>query len=74
MPIVNIKIAKGRSIEQKRELVKTITDVIVKILDVKEEWVSVLIDEFDRENWATGGQLHIDKFGKGCGKQSSKNE
>jgi len=74
MPIVNVKITKGRSIDQKRELVKAITEVIVKTLDVKEEWVSVLIEEFDRENWATGGQLHIDKFGKGCGKQSLKDE
>jgi len=68
MPIVVVKIAKGRSIEQKRKLVKAITDVIVNILDVKPEWVTVLIEEFERENWATGGQLHLDKFGKGFGK------
>ncbi len=72
MPIVTIKLAKGRSIEQKRKLVKAITDAVVSILDVKPEWVSVLIEEFDRENWATGGELHIDKFGKGFGKQGVK--
>jgi 4-oxalocrotonate tautomerase len=27
----------------------------------------VLIEEFDRENWATGGELHADKFGEGFG-------
>jgi 4-oxalocrotonate tautomerase len=64
--------AKGRPIEQKRKLVRAITDVIVNVLDVKPEWVTVLIEEFERENWATGGELHLDKFGKGFGKMKSK--
>ena len=72
MPIVSIKIAKGRTTDQKRHLVKAITDSVVSILDVKPEWVSVLFEEFDRENWATGGELHIDKFGNGCGNIVSK--
>jgi 4-oxalocrotonate tautomerase len=70
MPIVSIKIAKGRSIEQKRNLVQAITDSVVSTLDVKPEWVTVLIEELDRENWATGGKLHIDKLGVGCGKEN----
>jgi 4-oxalocrotonate tautomerase len=68
MPIVIVKMARGRSIEQKRILVKAITDAIVETLNVEPEWVTVLIEEFERENWATGGQLHIDKFGRGFGK------
>jgi len=72
MPIVTIKIAKGRTADQKRRLVKSITESVVSILDVKPEWVSVLVEEFERENWATGGELHIDKFGAGCGKTVSK--
>jgi 4-oxalocrotonate tautomerase len=71
MPIVTIKLAKGRSIESKRELVDALTDVVVETLDVKPEWVTVLIDEFDRENWSTAGQLHSDRFGDGHGKQGS---
>lgn len=71
MPIVTVKIAKGRSIEQKRKLTKSITHSIVSTLDVKPEWVSVLIEEFDRENWATGGEIHTDKFGDACGKKNS---
>ena len=70
MPIISIKIAKGRSIEKKRELVKAISNSVSKILDVEPEWVSVLIEEFERENWSTGGELHIDKFGSGHGKIS----
>ena len=69
MPIVSIKLAKGRSIEQKRKLVKAVTDAVVSALEVKPEWVSVLIEEFDRQNWATGGELHSDKFGEGFDRQ-----
>lgn len=71
MPIVSIKLAKGRSIEQKRQLVKAVTDAVVSTIDVKPEWVSVLIEEFDRQNWATGGELHSDRFGEGFGKKGT---
>jgi 4-oxalocrotonate tautomerase len=27
-----------------------------------------LVDEYDRENWASGGEQHADKFGAGYGK------
>lgn len=71
MPIITIKLAKGRTVEQKRDLAKAVTDAAVSSIDVKPEWVTVLIEELDRENWASGGQLHSDKFGKGFGKQGS---
>jgi len=71
MPIVTVKIAKGRSLEDKRKLVNAISDSVISTLDVKPEWVSVLIEEFDRENWSTGGELHIDKLGSGCGKMKN---
>ena len=69
MPIVTVNIARGRTIDQKRSLVEAVTQAVVSTLDVKPEWVTVLIDEHERENWATGGILHSDKLGPGCGKQ-----
>ena len=45
MPIVSIKIATGRSTEQKRNLVQTIINAVVGVLDIKPEWVTVLSDE-----------------------------
>jgi 4-oxalocrotonate tautomerase len=63
MPVVIVKIGKERTIQQKRKLVKAITDDVVEILEVKPEWVYVLIEELGRENWASSGELHIDKFG-----------
>lgn len=68
MPIVSIRIAKGRDIEVKRRLAAETTRAVAGALGLPPELVTVQIEEFDRENWATGGELHIDKFGPGFGK------
>lgn len=72
MPIITVKIAKGRTIEQKQQFVEAITKEAVKTLNVKEDWVTVLFDEYERESWATGGTLHSIKFGPGFGKQGAE--
>lgn len=68
MPVINVQIAKGRSEEKKQELVDKLSDVVCDVLDVEKDWVTILITEYERENWATGGVLHSIKFGKGFGK------
>ncbi len=68
MPVITVKLAKGRTSEQKQQFVEIVTNEAVRILNVKEEWVTVVFDEYDRDNWATGGQLHSTKFGEGFGK------
>jgi len=71
LPIITVKMAKGRSVEQKQIFAETITREAAKLLDVKEEWVTVLFDEYDRDNWATGGVIHSIKFGEGLGKKGT---
>lgn len=71
MPIINIKMAKGRNEVQKQELVSAMTAEAVRILEVKPEWVTVIIDEYERENWASGGELHAIKFGSGFDRQGT---
>lgn len=70
MPFVTIQIAKGHSIELKRKLAQSLTDTLVSTLGTKPEWVTIHIDEFERDNWAVGGQLHSDKH---SGRQLEKN-
>lgn len=61
MPIVTIKIAKGRTLDQKRELVRSVTDAITDAIHVSADKVWIQIDEFDADNFATNGQLMADK-------------
>lgn len=60
MPLVIIKVDEGRSIDQKRGLVKDITDAVCKNFAVPPEAVSILISEGKKENRARGGKLAID--------------
>ena len=70
MPIITVKMARGRTLEQKRVLARALTRVAVETLNAQPEWVTVLIEEYesDRGNWAVGGELLRDTFGpKGGG-------
>lgn len=67
MPIITVRLAKGRSSEMKRAAARAITDGAAEALGVPANLVTVLFDEYDRENWATGGELHSDKLGPGYG-------
>lgn len=61
MPFVTVKAMKGRTVEQKRGLVKDITDAVVKNFKVEPDAVSIDIIEFSRENLAKAGQLFVDR-------------
>jgi 4-oxalocrotonate tautomerase len=52
MPHVIIKMYAGRTEEQKKKLVKAITDSIVKIADADEKYVSIAIEDVSPEDWA----------------------
>ena len=55
--------ATGRTIEQKRELAAALTRETSRVLGLDPERITVVIEEFPRENWATGGQTHLDRYG-----------
>ncbi len=52
MPHVIIKMYTGRTEEQKKKLVKAITDSIIKIADADDKYVSIAIEDVSPEDWA----------------------
>lgn len=60
MPIVNVKMLKGRTVAMKRKLVSDITDVVTKDLAVAPDQVTVIVEEYEKENWAHSGKLYSD--------------
>ena len=60
MPLVTVKAVEGRTVEQKRELVKDITEAVVKNFKAQPDSVYVDIIEYNRENLAKAGKLFID--------------
>ncbi len=62
MPVVTIEMLEGRTIKQKRELVRTVTSAVAKAVGCLKEDVSIIIRDMPRTNWATGGELSSDKL------------
>ncbi len=60
MPLVTVSADEGRTIEQKRGLVKDITEAVCKNFNVKPESVAIQILEGKKENRGKGGKLAID--------------
>lgn len=59
MPILQVHMLEGRTLEQKKKLVEALTDDVVKILNVKPEVVTIIIDEVKRSNLAKKGELFV---------------
>ena len=61
MPIVTIQMFKGRSPEAKRLLAARVTEAVAQTIDLAPETVTVLFEEYERDDWATGGKLFSDR-------------
>ena len=57
MPYVNIQITTGATRAQKAELVKDVTESLVRVLGKKPEHIHIVIQEIDEENWGYSGLL-----------------
>ena len=60
MPLVIVQADEGRTVEQKRGLVKDITEAVCKNFNVPPETVSILINEEKKENRGKAGKLAND--------------
>jgi 4-oxalocrotonate tautomerase len=61
IPIIQIELLEGRTIEQKRALVERVTQAVCETVNAPAEAVSVIIREMKRENYAKAGKLAADK-------------
>ncbi len=60
MPYVNVRITKGVTREQKAQLVREITDTLVRVVGKKPEHTHIVIDEVEEDNWGFAGMLTTD--------------
>ena len=57
MPYVNIQITEGATREQKAELVKEVTDSLVRVLGKQPDHTHVVITDVELQNWGFAGVL-----------------
>ena len=55
MPYVRIEITDGATTQQKLDLYKGVTDLLVKVLGKNPEYTFVVIEEVEGENWGHKG-------------------
>jgi len=60
MPVITVAMRTGRMIDQKRELVRRVTDAFVETCGGEADGVWVEIVEIPAEHWGIGGRLQSD--------------
>jgi 4-oxalocrotonate tautomerase len=60
VPIITVEALTGRTIEQKRALVKDITEAVVRDFNAPPEAVTIVIREIPPEHLGKAGKLRID--------------
>jgi 4-oxalocrotonate tautomerase len=57
MPTIHVEMFEGRTLEQKRELAKALTEATVRTLGSKPEGIDIIFTDVKKHDWATGGVL-----------------
>lgn len=60
MPYVNVQITRGATREQKSNLVRDITDSLVRELGKKPEHIHIVLQEIAEDDWGFAGLLTDD--------------
>ena len=62
MPYIHIQVTReGVTVEQKEELIKGATDLLVRVLNKNPAQTFVVIEEVDTDNWGVAG-MSVTKY------------
>jgi len=60
MPMIRVEMFSGRTPEQKRELVREITEGTCRALGCKPDAVQIILSDVAKNDWAESGKLFSD--------------
>ncbi len=61
MPVITIRLLEGRTLEQKRELTKVVSEAVSRIAKTPLDGVHVIFEDVPRTDWSLGGVLFVDR-------------
>jgi len=64
MPIIQVDLLEGRTVEQKRAFAKAVTELATQTLACPPEAVQVVFNDKPRHDWAKAGVLMLDAVKK----------
>ena len=62
MPFVQIKMWEGRTQQEKNNIIAKVTEAVAESMEVKPEWVTVLLQEYPKGNWGAGGEPSYEAY------------
>lgn len=62
MPLIQVHMLKGRTDQQKRQIIEGMTKVMVDVCGSSPERVAVLLHEMDADNWGRAGVPMADEL------------
>ncbi|WP_438447849.1 tautomerase family protein [Gorillibacterium sp. sgz5001074] len=69
MPFITVKALDGKTTEQKRELVRRITDAVSEVFEVEKDVIFIFFEDLKRENYGKKGDLFPYVEGPGAVKE-----
>jgi 4-oxalocrotonate tautomerase len=61
MPVVTVQMWSGRTVTQKRKLVRAITDAMIEHADCRPDHLHVIIQDVPKDSWGRAGVLGSDE-------------
>ena len=61
MPLIQVQMFAGRTPQQKRDLVRALTDACVETAGSTPDEVDVILTDVEQSDWAQGGELFSEK-------------
>ena len=63
MPVITVQMYTGRTPEQKRKLVRALTEAMVQHAGCKPNNLHIILQEVPKENWALAGVMGDEREG-----------
>ena len=60
MPFIHIRLYEGRTLEQKRAFVESVTRETARTLNCPPESVDIVFEDVKKSDWASAGKLASD--------------
>ncbi|MFL2562295.1 MAG: 4-oxalocrotonate tautomerase [Arenicellales bacterium] len=64
MPLIQVQMFAGRTPQQKRDLVRALTDAFVEAAGSTPDSVDIILTDVEQSDWAQGGELFSEKQSK----------
>jgi 4-oxalocrotonate tautomerase len=61
MPMIKVEMFAGRTDDQKRALVKELSEAFTRVAGGNPDGVEVMLVDVEKHNWSRGGVLFSDK-------------